>query len=321
MPSRISWSELVPGIIALTVLTSTVIVVLTYTGVGRIKGDTVRLHMVTTQARGVIPGTEVWVSGQKVGKVAEIGFRAPAPEGDTAGSVVMTLRVRERDAPLIRHNSRVQVRSGTNVIGPVVVYIQGGTPDSPPVTPGDTIQARTQSDLGAAVAQLSDLTAEVTPLMADARTVMARLDDPSGTIGAFSRASASSGRGSGGGLPGQMTRLRARLSAFGNRAGPGPADVLPHARRALARVDSIRALLALPGSSFGRFRRDSTLRDAIGGVVEELSTVRALLDEQSGSLARFRSDSALMNSVAAARREMALLFEDVSKHPLRYLHF
>jgi hypothetical protein len=63
------------------------------------------------------------------------------------------------------------------------------------------------------------------------------------------------------------------------------------------------------------------LRDAIGGVVEELSTVRALLDEQSGSLARFRSDSALMNSVAAARREMAILFEDMSKHPLRYLHF
>jgi hypothetical protein len=231
----------------------------------------------------------------------------------------MTLRVRERDAPLIRHNSRVQVRSGANVIGPVVVYIQGGTPDSPPVTPGDTIQARTQSDLGAAVAQLSDLTAEVTPLMADARTVISRLDDPSGTIGAFSRTIASDGGA--GGLPGQMTRLRARLSAFGDRAGPGPGDVLPHARRALARVDSIRALLASPGSSFGRFRRDSTLRDAIGGVVEELSTVRALLDEQSGSLARFRSDSALMNSVAAARREMALLFEDVSKHPLRYLHF
>jgi len=313
MPSRISWSELVPGILALTVLTLTVFIVLTYTGVGRIKGDSVRLHMVTTQAHGVIPGTEVWLSGQKIGDVAEIGFRAPAPEGDTAGSVVMTLRVRERDAPLIRHNSRVQVRSGANVIGPVVVYIQGGTPDSPPVGPGDTIQARTQSDLGAAVAQLSDLTAEATPLMADARTVISRLDDPSGTIGAFSRANAG-GRGS-------MTQLRARLSAFGNRAGPGPGDVLPHARRALARVDSIRALLASPGSSFGRFRRDSTLRDAIGGVLEELSSVGALLDEQSGSLARFRSDSALMNSVAVARREMAILFEDMSKHPLRYLHF
>ena len=93
-----------------------------------------------------------------------------------------------------------------------------------------------------------------------------------------------------------------------------------HARGALARVDSIRALLRSPNSTLGRMRRDSTLFATIGGVVGELDSLVTALDSAGGNLARLQRDTALVNAVANARREMTLLFEDVRRRPLRYLH-
>ena len=91
------------------------------------------------------------------------------------------------------------------------------------------------------------------------------------------------------------------------------------AARAMARVDSVRALLASPRTSVGRFRRDSTLMKAVSDVRSELAVVQTLLNESRGTIGRARTDSSLTVSLAQARQEMTLLLADIKKNPRRYL--
>jgi hypothetical protein len=91
------------------------------------------------------------------------------------------------------------------------------------------------------------------------------------------------------------------------------------AKHVMARADSVRALVASPNTSLGRFRRDSTLLTEVGGIRDELARLRAELDSPDGTLGRFAQDSAITLQLAEAQNQMALLFADIKKHPLRYL--
>src|SRR5688572_23897682 len=182
MSPRLTWSNLIPGLIALGLVVAIAAAVLVYAGVGRIRGDTLRLHVVTNQARGLMNGSDVWLNGQRIGTVTDIDFLAPG--ADTTARVVVVMDVREDDAVQIRHDSEVNIRAGGNIIGPIVVYITAGTIASPRIADGDTLRARPQWDFENASTKLGLATDEVGPTVADAKLAIARVHDPSGTIGA-----------------------------------------------------------------------------------------------------------------------------------------
>jgi hypothetical protein len=93
------------------------------------------------------------------------------------------------------------------------------------------------------------------------------------------------------------------------------------AKRALARVDSLRALVASNETSIGRFRRDSSLLRTVGSLRDEVTIVKALLDEPRGTAGRVLHDSVLTRQLGAAQRELGALLADLRKHPLRYVAF
>lgn len=307
-----SWRNLLPGLIALTVVVAVALGVLLFSGIGRVRGETMRLYVVTSGARGVMQGTDVWLEGQKVGVVDGVEFRAPG--ADTTARVVIVMTVRAKDAGQIRRDSRAQVRSGANVISPMVVYLSSGSPSSPAARSGDTLYARAQSDMEIAGVKVQAATEQLGPLMADARTVMAHVRNPRGTVGAAltDRGGPDVAR-----LRVQVARLRERMLGGGKASG----GMMAHAQSALARTDSIRALLKSPNSAFGRFRRDSTLVRTVADLRDELAHLRSRLDEADGTLPRLASDSAITRAVTDAQREMALLFDDIRRRPSRYIVF
>lgn len=312
MAPRLTWSELVPGLITVIVLAAATVTVLVYSSIGRISGEKMRLYVVTNSAHGVMRGTEVWLAGQKVGVVDNVGFR-PA-SADTTARVVITMDVRERDAEQIRRDSDVRVRAGANLIGPIVVYVSAGTPGSPAARNGDTLVAARQSDAQDAMRRLGAAATELGPLMNDARTVMSHVRSSNGTVGAFRRS----------GVGGEMTELRSQVSALREQFGGSSVSrtqFTTGARGALARVDSIRALLRSDRNSLGRFRRDTTLRRTLASVRDEIARLRARMDDNPGTLGRFAADSAIQNALASAQAELALLMEDIRKRPLRYIAF
>ncbi len=313
MVPRLAWRNLIPGIIAIVVLVGATVVVLVNGGIGRVPGDKISLHVVTTSARGVMKGTPVWVSGQQVGTVDEISFR---PAITDSSRVVLSLRVQEKATAQIRRDSDIRVQSGANIIGPMVVHITAGTPGAATVRDGDTLRANTQSDLAASAAQLGEAAKQVDPIMADVRVILAQARDPRGTLGAVRTQGAPRGMAE---LRAEVSALRAQLVPEGG--SPSRAALMRSVRRTMAEVDSIRALLASENASLGRFRRDSTLGRTVASVRDRLDTLRSRLDSAGGSLGRFQRDSSVTWALADARREMALLFEDIRKRPLRYIAF
>ena len=312
MAPRLTWSRLVPGIVTIGILAAATIGVLIYSSVGRLSGDTVRVYVATNSAHGVMRGTEVWLSGQKVGVVDAVRFR---PVGaDTTARVIIVIDVRASDAHLIRHDSDVRIRAGANIIGPIVVYVSAGTPTSPSVRNGDTLVAARQTDMGDAVRRLGDATKELGPIMSDARTVMSQAKSPSGTIGAFMQS----------GVGEEMTGLRTQVSAlreqFGGSGSPRT-EFRSSAKGALARVDSIRVLLRSEQYSLGRFRRDTSFGRTLASVRDEVARLRSRMEETNGTLGRFAADSAIQHALASAQSELTLLMEDLRKRPFRYIAF
>ena len=312
MAPRLTWSKLLPGIITIVVLVAATVAVLMYSSVGRISGEKTRLYVVTNSAHGVMRGTDVWLSGQKVGVVEDVRFRPVST--DTPARMIIAIDVRESDAGQIRHDSDIRVRAGANFVGPIVVYISAGTPDGRPARDGDTLVASRQSDVQDAMGRLGEATKEFGPLRNDARTVMSHVRNPNGAVGAFRRS----------GLGSDLTDLRSQVSALRDQFGgasASPSQLMTSARSALSRVDSVRALLRSDGNSLGRFRRDSTLGRTLANVRDEVAQLRARMEGSSGTLGRLAADSAIQRALASAQSELALLIEDFRKRPLRYIDF
>lgn len=312
MPPRLSWSKLLPGLMALAIVVTLAIGVLLFAGVGDVRGDTVRVYVLADNARGVMPGTEVWLFGQKVGVVETITFRPPG--ADTAGRVVIAIDVREQDAATVRRDATARIGAGANLIGPVVVHLGAGDPSSAPVRRGDTLHVRTGSDLRVAGERLSAAAAQLPAVMTDARAIVSHVQRRRGTLGAILSGEAAEQARS---LRGRITRVRTASAHMTGTVG----EPMAAARAVLARVDSIRTLLRSRTSSVGRFRRDSTLLRHIASARDELAELRLFLRHADGSLPRWRSDSAITHAMADAQREMTLLLDDARRRPFRYFPF
>jgi hypothetical protein len=211
-----------------------------------------------------------------------------------------------------------QIRAGGNVIGAAVMYLTPGSVRTAAIQSGDTLRSHAQADVEGASAQFGTAAREVPVIMGNVRVLMSELQTTRGTIGAFMN-------GPGFGELGKF-RLRAghvtqRLTGGGTAGLVMRGGLTARANRVMARADSVRALLASPNTSLGRFRRDSTILRDVADIRSELTEIQAALDEPRGTAGRVVADSALSVGVANARREMTLLFADVKAHPMRYISF
>lgn len=316
MARRLSWFDVRGGLIACLVIVVVAIAILRFMRVGALHGDTFTMYAFVGEARGVSSGSEVWLSGQKVGKITDIRFRSPSA-ADTTARIEIVMEVLERHRSSIRRDAVAQIRAGGAVIAPPVVYLSPGTAGSPLLQPGDTLTTLVQSDLEAATAQFGAAASEIPAIVANVKAIGAQVRSNQGTVGAMM---------SGPGLPelqktrAQASRLMNKLGGRGGSIGPIMREGLTtRAGRVMARVDSVRALLASPTTSIGRFRKDSTLMGEVDDIRNELTVMRAMLDESRGTIGRMQNDSAMTNALGQAQQEMTLLFADIKKNPRRYL--
>lgn len=309
MPARLSWRQVIPGLIATAALVGVVAAVMLFAGVGKLRGDKQEILILASHARGLIHGSEVWLAGQQIGVVDRMDFLPPS--ADSQSRLLVIAKVQKSASQQIRRDSKVLIRAGGSFVGPIVVWIEPGTPATPAVSRHDTLRAQMASELEIAGSKAAQATDQLPALVADAKRVIGLVKDPNGVRGAFSAPALA-----------EAQQLMATMDrAFTPSPSERSASLMATAGSALARVDSIRALIASPDGSIGRFRRDSTLPRTIAGVRDELAALQVRLDSSRGTLDRFARDSAVLRAVADARREMTMLVADVRKHPLRYIAF
>jgi len=315
MARRLSWSDVRGGLIACLVLLVAAVAILKFSRVGALHGDTFPLYATVGDASGVMKGSEVWLSGQKIGKITDITFRSPQ-SSDTLHRVAIEMEILSQYSDALRHDAVGQIRAGGSFIGPAVIYLTPGTTTGAPIQPGDTVRIKSAPDVSRATAQLSTAAKDFPAIMSNVQVLRAELQTTRGTAGAFMNGPAM----------GELERAKLRVGQLGGSLhGEGTVGkvmgggLTSRARRVMARADSVRTLVASPDASFGRFRRDSTLLTNVGEIRDELARLRAQLDSPDGTLGRFARDSAITLQLAEAQNQMALLFADIKKHPLRYL--
>jgi ABC-type transporter Mla subunit MlaD len=274
----------------------------------------VTLYVATAEAPGLLPGTEVWLAGQKEGVVTKISFQpvtAPAEE-----RVLITTQFLKEALPEVRRDSYAQIKPGGSMIGTLVVSIKPGTAAARPLHDGDTIYTRPK----AAVANLIDDIDSVGPVVAQLGAATKELADkigrPIGTVGNYRE----------NGFPdfpdvsASITSLSARATS-GKGVIPRSASIRARASHAMAAADSIRTLMSSNRGSLGRFRRDTTLVTKASHVMAEVDSLRALLSDPVGSIAAAHPDSVLTRQLAQTHVLLAALIKDVKAHPLRYIRF
>lgn len=318
MPHRaLRWRDLVPGAITLAAILVTSAATLKYARIGTLHGDTVRYYATLASARNVMGGTEVWISGTKVGRVNNVHFAAPT--ADSSRRVVVEFEVLKKYREQIRENSVARLGTGTRVMGPTVLGISVGSPAAHVVPQGDTIRGVDGADVQTLTASYGDVAKEIPDIVANVKVLSSSLVSARGTIGALNALDA----------PRRIETLLDNASRLTDRmAGDGTlglalqrGQLIARAKAATAQADSVRDLLASDRASFGRFRRDSTLLRTVADLRDELSITSALLSSQSGSLARFGQDSIIAVQTAELSKQMTALFADIKKRPFRYIAF
>ncbi len=320
MARRLAWSNVRGGLIALAVIVGICVATLKYARVGALRGDRFRLYAVVGAARGALKGSEVWLMGQKIGKITDIRFRSPS-ESDTSTRVLIEMEVLEKYRPAMRRDAVAQIRPGGSLIGAVVVYLTSGSPSARMIRDGDTVHAKPQADAESSAAQFGAVAKELPAIIGNAKVIRAELESTSGTVGALVR----SASGEGGALKSASTRLARLRRQVGNERGSlgriMNGGLGTRARTVMARADSVRTLVRSSSTSFGRFKRDSTLIAEVADIREELAKVRASLADSRGTAGRVLHDSAAFSALGEAHEEMTLLLADLKKHPLRYNPF
>ena len=319
MARPLTWSDVRGGLVALLALAAVAFVTLRYARVGALRGDTMPLVAHVSAARGLLNGSEVWLSGQKVGKVTSINFR-PIAEADTSARLEIRFDILENEAAKMRSDAVAQIRPGGSFIGTPVLYLSPGTPKGRPLRAGDVMGTRAQADFEGAAGQFGSASKEFPAIISNVKVLAAQLSGTEGTVGAFINS---------GFAGGDMARTRREFARLGAAldAEQGTAGKLmngklgPRVQRVMARADSVRTLIGSPNTSLGRMRKDSTLLAEVADIRNELTLIRRQLDEPQGTAGRLMHDSAVSSALGEAQRQMSLLFADIKKHPLRYLVF
>jgi len=320
MARRLVWADVRGGLLALLVLAAISFATLKYARVGALHGDRIRLYARTGEARGIMKGSEVWLLGQKVGLVTDIRFQAPSAS-DTTDRLLVAMEVQSQYTDAIRRDALAQIRPGGSMIGAVVVYLSPGSARAPSVRDGDTIRATPQADIEGATARFGAAAKDLPAILSNVRALRAELQATQGTAGALLNEETSA-RGQLRTTGPQLTRLRSRVGqARGSVSRLMDGALSARASVVLARVDSVRTLLASPDGSLGRFSRDSTLVPEMARIQAELAQVRASLNDSRGTAGRVLHDSAAFSALGDVQHEMSLLVADMKKHPLRYNPF
>lgn len=315
MARTLHWRELSTGLIAIAAVAAVVVGTLFFARVGAIRGDKSTLYVLTDDVKGVLPGTEVWLSGEKVGLVKRVRFRSA--NTDTLQRLAIQAEILADKLHLIRQNSRANIGPGGSLIGAPVVFLSSGTSASPPVEDGDTLVTDPSKALAPMEARVTTLGADLESLAVTSGKLVALLNSPSGTVGAFQRS----------GIP-KLESASAALSGMTDKAMQGDGtlglamrgDLGARMSRITARKDSLALLLASGSGSLGRFQNDSTLTKSINELKLDLDSLKARYATSAG-ISRLKSDTAFAAGMMRMQAALAALMADAKKNPGRYIAF
>jgi hypothetical protein len=304
-----------PGLAICIGVLGAAVAALNFGQLGMVHGHAARIYLTASRARGIIPGTEVWLDGISVGAVRWVHFQPPTP--DTASRLLLALDVIDDARRRIRRDTRVEIRAAAGEIGSPVIVLTGGSRDAPSVADGDTMATAAQDRLAGTREQLAVVAQSLPVVLDNINSVHDQIFSRSGTIGALTNGPDT--------RPLRLLRGRAvRLggdtaSSHGTVALIANGGLSAHVHQTLDRADSLVRVASGPTGALRQLRPDTGLPRAVAQVDQQLAALGAQIAKSA------KPDSigsaSLQRQIAEARARLRALTSDVTRRPLRYVNF
>jgi hypothetical protein len=309
---------LIPGLGVAAAVVTAAAALLIFARIGAIHGPTLRLYLATNRGAGVIPGTEVWLDGVKVGAVRWIRFQPPT--ADTTRRLLIALDVKASVRPRLRRDTRAKVEPGGSQLGAPVVQLFGAGLFAPPIADGDTMISTGSRQLREAREQIAIAAQSLPIVVRNIEAVRDQVVSQSGTIGALG--SEQDVR--------SMRTLRMEASQLirdtgyqgGTIALVSSASFAARVRGVIARGESLVRRATAPGGTAPVVRARRDLARSLSQVDAELSMLDAQLQQVHGPSAVDSTERAsLREQISQTRDRLHSLTADIAHRPLRYMDF
>jgi hypothetical protein len=309
------WRKLTGGIIALVAIVGCALAIIAFARVGSLRGDTYRAYIVADEANGILKGTQVWLQGQRVGVVKNVGFRESL--GDTAVQTVLEVEVLSEYKQYIRKDSPVEFKPGGTYLGAQVVALRIGSHSAPVLEEGDTLTRVSVIDPEERSNELTAAGQDFPEIVSSLRAIGSDLSKTQTQLGNLGEHAS--------GLKLVMTHI----AQFQNRNGgrKGTLTLLSRdnalarsARLVITRADSLLRITKEPGA-LNRLKGDTALRQALAGTRAQLDSVRLRISREDGAAGRFMSDNALERDLQDISEQIARTLANFAKRPERYSPF
>lgn len=309
-----SWRKLTGGLTAIALIVVGAVSIIAFARVGSLRGKTYVAYILATDASGIFKGTDVWLLGQKVGIVKNVGFRALST--DTAVQTVLEMEIMSPYQSYIRTDSRVEFKPGGTYIGAQVVALSVGSANAPALRPGDTLTRVSVIDPDLRSNELAAAGRDLPQIVASLRAIGSDLSRTSTQVGRMGERSAG------------LELLAKRMSTLESRERKGTlARLLEHhalldsAREVLATADTLLHFLDDGHGTLSRMRTDTALRRSRASARAALDSLRLRISREQGTAGRMLNDDALRRDIEELRRQLARTAADVAKKPSRYSPF
>jgi len=307
------WREFVPGILILAGLLTISTTVFFLDTIRRALVEGPEIVVLAAEARGLVPGADVWVAGSPSGRVTRVVF--DDPDGPAESRVVIHATLHWAALPFLRSDAEARINS-SSLLAPVILKLDPGAPDSGPLDLADTLTVPALRSSDQLIAMARAARVGVDTLASLSRDLLHRLEEGPGTAARL--------RGD--------TALLERLAAISANAGSISAalqaeDALP-ARLA---ADSLgTALSAMVGAlrSLRGEERASEVTDAVVGLADRLERISESLDKLDrdlragrGTAGRALYDDEIARQQQAFQARLDSLRSELRRKPWRWLRF
>ncbi len=300
---RVKWGELRVGIVILFAFA--LLLWASFTGSGfTVFSKTESLTAYFPSVNGLITGAPVWMSGMEVGHVKSVGFveRAGRP------MVRVDFKVKREPFMMITADSKVAV-STMGLMGDRFLDVRIGSPDAPPVAPGDVLEIIQSADLTSAFSGAPELMDNVSEAVGQLTAILERVNRGEGFLGSLTMASSTSAN-----VDSLVYSARELLSDL-NTSQKKLSSALGETADKLNRLtDSIDR----GEGSLGRLVHDSTLYVNLSSLSGRADRLLASWEAGEGTVGRLLSDETVYEDVHILLGEVRALIDDIKLHPKKY---
>jgi phospholipid/cholesterol/gamma-HCH transport system substrate-binding protein len=307
------WRGYLPGIFILLGIISVSTAVFFLDTIRRALVEGPDIVVLASEARGLVPGADVWVAGAPSGRVTGVFFGSP--EGRAGSRVVVHATVNWAAVPFLRSDTRATI-SGSSLLAPVVLKLDPGSPDSTPFDFADTLSVPVVQSTDHLLALAGAARGAVDTLSGLSQALAERLAEGPGTVASLRRDTALIGRM-------KIMAGHARVISSALRSE----NSIP-ARLAADSLGMAVASMAQTLSDLRGEERATEVTQAVMDLAERLERISANLDRLdrelragSGTAGRALYDDELARQQDAFYARMDSLRAELRSNPRRWLRF